>query len=93
MSQMKEKYQSEIAPALLKKLNLTNVSQVPKLEKVVLNVCISEAVKNPKVLNTAVDELTAITGQKAVFGGFCNIATRQYVVVYGAFYPFWNSAC
>lgn len=66
MSEMKEKYQSEIAPALMKSLNLKNVTQVPKLEKIVLNVCISEAVKNPKVLNTAADELTAITGQKAV---------------------------
>ncbi|MCB0421814.1 MAG: 50S ribosomal protein L5 [Bdellovibrionales bacterium] len=66
MSEMKEKFQTEIAPALQKKLNLKNVTQVPKLDKIVLNVCISEAVKNPKVLNVAADELTAITGQKAV---------------------------
>lgn len=66
MSLLKNKYDKEIAPALKDKLSLSNVVEVPKLEKIVLNVCISEAVKNPKVLNTAADELTAITGQKAV---------------------------
>ena len=66
MNKMKQNYNSEIVPALLKKLNLKNITEVPKLEKIVLNVCISEAVKNPKVLTTAADELSAITGQKAV---------------------------
>ena len=66
MNSMKQKYNEEIAPALIKKLGLKNITQVPNLEKIVLNVSISEAVKNPKVLNTAVDELSAITGQKAV---------------------------
>lgn len=66
MSQIKETYKNEIVPSLKKQLGLKSVMQVPKLDKIVLNVCISEAVKNPKLLNTAQDELTAITGQKAV---------------------------
>ena len=65
MSQLKDKYRKEAVPALMKKLGVKNVMEVPKLEKVVLNVCISEAVKNPKLLNTTVSELTAITGQRA----------------------------
>ena len=65
MSQLQDKYRKEVIPALMKQLGAKNVMEIPKLEKVVLNVCIGESVKNPKLLNTAVDELTAITGQKA----------------------------
>lgn len=50
----------------MKKMGAKNVMQVPRLEKIVLSVCLSEAVQNPKILNTVVDEITAITGQKAV---------------------------
>ncbi len=64
--QLKEKYRSEIIGSLMKELGLKSVMQVPNLQKIVINVSTSEAVKNPKVLNTAADELTAITGQKAV---------------------------
>jgi large subunit ribosomal protein L5 len=64
--QLQEKYKSEMIPALMKELGLTNKMEVPNLKKIVVNVCTSEAVKNPKVLNNAVDELTAFTGQKAV---------------------------
>lgn len=66
MSQMKETYQKEIMPALAQKLGLKNPMQVPNLDKIVLNVTTAEAVKNPKILEAAADELTAITGQKAV---------------------------
>lgn len=66
MNRLKEKYNKEIVPSLKKTLNVDNVMDVPRLEKIVLSVCLSEAVQNPKVLNTVVDELTAITGQKAV---------------------------
>lgn len=66
MSLLREQYLKEIVPVLKKQLNLENQMQVPRLEKIVINTSISEAVKNPKVLNTAADELTAITGQKAV---------------------------
>lgn len=50
----------------MKKMGAKNVMQVPRLEKIVLSVCLSEAVQNPKILNTVVDEITSITGQKAV---------------------------
>lgn len=64
--QLKEKYRSEIIPSLMKDLQCKNPMQVPGLKKIVVSVSTSEAVRNPKVLNNAVDELTAITGQKAV---------------------------
>jgi large subunit ribosomal protein L5 len=63
---MQEKYEKEYAPALMKQLGYKNVMQVPRLTKIVLNAGINEAVRNPKVLNTAVEEMTMITGQKAV---------------------------
>ncbi|MGZ3747568.1 MAG: 50S ribosomal protein L5, partial [Pseudobdellovibrionaceae bacterium] len=66
MNRLQERYNKEIAPSLMKKMGAKNVMQVPRLEKVVLSVCLSEAVQNPKILNTVVDEITAITGQKAV---------------------------
>ncbi len=66
MNRLQEKYQKEIAPALMKQLGAKNVMQVPRLEKITLSVCLSEAVQNPKILNTVVDEITAIAGQKAV---------------------------
>ncbi len=66
MTEIQSKYKKEIIPALMKQQGYKSVMQVPDLEKVVLNVCTSEAVRNPKVLQTVVDELTAITGQKAV---------------------------
>jgi len=64
--QLHEKYRQEMIPALMKELGLKSTMQVPGLKKIVINLSTSEAVKNPKVLNNAVDELTAITGQKAV---------------------------
>ncbi len=66
MSLLQEKYKSTIAVSLKNELSLRNAMEVPRLQKIVVNMCISEAVKNPKVLNNAVEELTAITGQRAV---------------------------
>lgn len=66
MNRLKAKYQKEISPALQKQLGVKNVMQVPRLNKITLSVCLSEAVQNPKILNTVVDEISAITGQKAV---------------------------
>lgn len=63
---LQEKYKKEMVPALMKELGLKSSMQVPNLKKIVINLSTAEAVKNPKVLNTAVDEITAITGQKAV---------------------------
>jgi|SRR5665213_221554 len=64
--QLRERYKSEMVPALMKELGLKGRMQVPNLKKIVINLSTSEAVKNPKVLNTAQEEITAITGQKAV---------------------------
>lgn len=61
-----EKYNDAIVPALLQKFNYKSVMQVPKLEKIVINMGVGEAVNNPKVLDSAVRDLTLIAGQKPV---------------------------
>lgn len=66
MNRLQEKYQKEIVPSLVKQLGKKNVMQVPKLDKIVISVSTSEAVQNSKVLNSVVDEISAIAGQKAV---------------------------
>jgi len=67
MSQiLKERYQNEVVPALMKSLNLENVMQVPRVEKVVVNIGLGEALDNPKALDAAVSDVTQITGQKPV---------------------------
>ncbi len=66
MNVLKERYLKEISPALMKSLGLTNVMQVPRIKKVVLNIGLGEAMDNPKALDAAVIDLTAITGQKPV---------------------------
>jgi large subunit ribosomal protein L5 len=66
MNRMKEQYQKEVAPALLKALNLDNVMQVPRIQKVVVNIGMGEAMDNPKALDAAVNDVTLITGQKPV---------------------------
>lgn len=66
MARLKEKYYKELAPKLLKDLQLDNVMQVPKVEKVVVNMGVGEAIQNSKLLESAVEELGNITGQKPV---------------------------
>lgn len=66
MARLKEKYRQEIIPTLMKEFSFKNVMQVPKLEKIVLNVGLGEAIQNIKLLDAAVNELGMITGQKAV---------------------------
>ena len=66
MNKMKEQYQKEVAPALMKALNLENVMQVPRIQKVVVNIGMGEAMDNPKALDAAVNDMTLITGQKPV---------------------------
>jgi len=63
---MKEMYRAELAPRLMQELQLTNVMEVPRIEKVVVNMGLGEAIQNIKVLEAAVDELTRVAGQKAV---------------------------
>jgi large subunit ribosomal protein L5 len=66
MSRLKDRYVKEIVPALMKRFGYKNVMQVPKLEKVVLNMGLGDAKDNAKSLETAVNELSLIAGQKAV---------------------------
>ncbi|MBA4420970.1 MAG: 50S ribosomal protein L5 [Anaerolinea sp.] len=66
MNRMKERYLKEIAPALMKSLSLDNVMQIPRVEKVVLNIGLGEAMDNPKALDAAVNDLVQITGQKPI---------------------------
>jgi len=66
MPRMKYKYRSEVAGQLMKDLGYKNVNEVPKLEKVVLNMGLGEAIQNAKVMDAAVHELTVISGQKPV---------------------------
>ncbi len=66
MNRLKERYQNEVAPALLKALNLSNVMQIPRIQKVVVNVGMGEALDNPKALEAASSDVVAITGQKPV---------------------------
>jgi large subunit ribosomal protein L5 len=66
MNIMKERYQSEVVPALVKDLNLDNIMRVPKVQKIVLNIGLGEAMDNPKALDAAAGDLVAITGQKPV---------------------------
>jgi large subunit ribosomal protein L5 len=63
---LKERYQTEVAPALQKELGLTNVMRIPRVTKVVVNIGVGEALDNAKALDAAVNDLTIITGQKPV---------------------------
>jgi len=63
---MKERYQNEVVPALMKTLKLSNVMQVPRVEKVVVNIGLGEALDNAKALDAAVSDLNLITGQKPI---------------------------
>lgn len=65
-TRLKERYLNEITPALMQKFNYTTVMQVPKVEKVVINMGMGEAVSNSKVLDVAVAEMQQIAGQKPV---------------------------
>lgn len=63
---LKDRFLNEVTPALMQKFNYTTVMQVPKVEKVVINMGVGEAVGNPKVLDSAVEDLRLISGQKPV---------------------------
>ncbi len=66
MANLKTKYQEEVAPALQKQFNYKNVMMVPRLEKIVVNVGLGEAVQNAKALDAAVADIAAITGQRPI---------------------------
>ncbi|MEX1030208.1 MAG: 50S ribosomal protein L5 [Paenibacillaceae bacterium] len=65
-ARMKERFLNEITPSLMQKFNYTSVMQVPKIEKVVINMGVGEAVSNSKVLDAAVQDMQIIAGQKPV---------------------------
>ena len=66
MSPFKEFYQTEVMPALLKHFSYENVMQIPKLDKITLNIGVGEAIQNPNALEDAVEELSLIAGQRAI---------------------------
>lgn len=66
MARLKEKYNETIKQELVNKFNYSSVMQAPKIDKIVVNMGIGDAVQNAKVLDTAVEELSAITGQKPI---------------------------
>jgi large subunit ribosomal protein L5 len=66
MARLREKYQNELLPKLKEELQLKNMMEVPRIEKVVVNMGLGEAIQNIKVLEAAAEELSQITGQKAV---------------------------
>ena len=66
MEKLREQYQNEVVPALMKKFNYKSIMEVPKLEKIVINIGLGDVRENPKALENAVNELGIITGQKPV---------------------------
>ena len=66
MNRLLEKYKDTVKPSLMKEFNYSSVMECPKLEKVVINLGVGDAIENPKALEEAVNELTAIAGQKPV---------------------------
>jgi large subunit ribosomal protein L5 len=66
MAKFKEFYEQKVVPGLVKRFNYKNVMEVPKLEKIIINMGLGEAIQNIKILDSAVQELSLITGQKAV---------------------------
>lgn len=66
MSRMKDKYNDEVTKGLMEKFGYKNVMEIPKIEKVVINMGVGEAVSNPKILDVAVNDMMTIAGQKPV---------------------------
>jgi len=66
MSRLRDRYSKDVVPALKKEFGYTNVMAIPKIEKVVVNMGLGEATQNAKIVDTGVDELARVTGQKPV---------------------------
>ena len=66
MEKLREQYEKEVVPALMKKFNYTSIMEVPKLEKIVINIGLGDIKDNPKALDNAINDLSLITGQKPV---------------------------
>jgi large subunit ribosomal protein L5 len=84
-ARLQKKYQEEVVPAMIKEFSYKNSLQVPRLERITLNMCLNEAVQNAKVLDTAAAEIMAITGQKPVITrakkAIANFKLRQGVPI------------
>ena len=84
-TRLQKKYREEVVPAMMKEFSYKNSLQVPRLERITLNMCLNEAVQNVKVLDTAAAELMAITGQKPVITrakkAIANFKLRQGVPI------------
>lgn len=84
-ARLQKKYREEVVPAMMKEFSYKNSLQVPRLERITLNMCLNEAVQNAKVLDTAAAELMAITGQKPVITrakkAIANFKLRQGVPI------------
>lgn len=74
MARLKDKYLNEVVPGLQEQFKYANVMAIPKLDKVVVNIGLGEAVQNPKALDAALNDLTLITGQKPC----CNQSKEIY---------------
>jgi large subunit ribosomal protein L5 len=85
IARLQKKYREEVVPAMMKEFSYKNSLQVPRLERITLNMCLNEAVQNAKVLDTAAAELMAITGQKPVITrakkAIANFKLRQGVPI------------
>ena len=85
MARLKQKYHDEVIPAMMREFSYKNTMQVPRLEKITVNVGLGEATQNIKALDTAVAEITAITGQKPVITrakkAIANFKLRQGVPI------------
>lgn len=85
MARLKDYYKSDVAPALMKKFGYKSVMQIPKLEKIVINVGCGEARENSKVMDAVVKDLAAITGQKPVLTvaktSIANFKLREGMVI------------
>ena len=66
MEKLREQYEKEVVPALMKKFNYKSIMQVPKLDKIVINIGLGDTKENPKSLENAMNDLSIITGQKPV---------------------------
>lgn len=85
MARLKDYYKNDVAPALMKKFGYKSVMQIPKLEKIVVNVACGEARENSKVMDAVVKDLAAITGQKPVLTtakkSIANFKLREGMVI------------
>ena len=66
MEKLREQYEKEVIPAMMKKFNYSSVMQVPKLDKIVINIGLGDTKDNPKALDNAMNDLSIITGQRPI---------------------------